>query len=256
MAKTRGEESMRASMDTEEAEGLAGIVTAFERIATLGPQALSLQGALLGGMVRSQRREADRLATAYGKDDERVAHAAMRADLLDGLAGETTAHAAQVARFVDTVRKDGIFHGYVMLADGSPAAGYTVTAATADSKRKTKLRGKGNTDAEGYFGFNMAGAAQDAERPDIDEIVERMRTAPAAGATAADTEDQAASGTVTAKAEVLDPTGRVVFEDPLPPLFDATRSEFRLYNLGEAEPVTATPAKAKPEKAVKARAKK
>ena len=84
MASTKGEESMRASLDTKEAEGLAEIVTAFERIATLGPQVLSLQAALLGGMVRSQRREADRLATTFGEDDERVARAAMRADLLDG----------------------------------------------------------------------------------------------------------------------------------------------------------------------------
>jgi hypothetical protein len=251
MASTKGEESMRASMDTEEAEGLAGIVTAFERIATLGPQVLSLQAALLGGMVRSQRREADRLATTFGEDDERVARAAMRADLLDGITGETTTHAAQVARFVDTVRKDGIFHGYVMLADGSPAAGYTVTAVAADSRRKTKLRGKGKTDAEGYFSFNMAGGTQAAERTDVDALFKRIRIAEIPGA--AEPDDQDAAGTITA--EVLDPTGRVVFEDPLPPTFDRMTSEFRIYNLGEADPVT-KPAKAKPEMKAKARAKK
>jgi hypothetical protein len=242
-------------MDMEEAEGLAGIVTAFERIATLGPQVLSLQGALLGGMVRSQRREADRLAATFGKDDERVARAAMRADLLDGLTGETTAHAAQVARFVDTVRKDGIFHGYVMLADGSPAAGYTVTAAAADSERKAKLRGKGKTDADGYFSFNMTGAAQAGERTDVDWLFERIRTAQVSRMAAAETKDPEAAGTITANAEVLDPTGRVVFEDPLPPTFDTITSEFRLYNLGEADPVT-KPTKAKPDRTVKARAKK
>jgi hypothetical protein len=256
MANTRAEDRLKTSVGTEEAESLAGIVTAFERIAALGPQVLSLQGALLGGVVRSQRKEVDRLAATFGKEDERVARAELRVDLLDGLTGEAMVHATQVARFVDTVRKDGIFHGYVLLPDGSPAAGYAVVAAAADSGRKVKLRGKGKTDAEGYFSFNMAGAAQAAERTDIDAVFERMRTADITRSPAADTKDEGSTGTVTASAEVLDPTGRVVFEDPLPPTFDTMTSEFRIYSLEEAAPATDKPTMLKAVKPVKARAKK
>ena len=35
--------------------------------------------------------------------------------------------------------------------------------------------------------------------------------------------------------EVIDPSGRVVFEDPVPPSFDELASEFRYYTLAQAQ---------------------
>src|SRR4051794_12690115 len=109
-----------------------GLAAAFDRIIEMGPQAAALQNALLGGIVRSQQKEAERLAAAYGKDDDRVARAQARVQLFDGLQGEAVEHAGQVGRFADALKRGGIFHGYVLQPDGSPAPGCTVRVEVSD----------------------------------------------------------------------------------------------------------------------------
>src|SRR6266478_4159482 len=122
---------------------LSGATAAFARLGEVFPQIAAMQGALVNGTVRSQRREAERLAKAYGKDDPRVVRAAARAQFLANLQTEVQGHADQVSRFIGTAQREGIFHGYVMQPDGTAAVGYVVRIEVKDPAQKGTRGGKG-----------------------------------------------------------------------------------------------------------------
>lgn len=216
---------------------LSGLTAAFGRLAEVGPQVASLQQTLVDGIVRAQRRELERLSKRYGEDDPRVAIANMRAQGLADLRGEVMEHASQIANFVSGMRSEGLFHGYVFLADGSAAQGYVVRASVNDPAQRGVRKGEAKTDANGYFRINMSGAYQKTEQRSagLDHIIEMARHTDTAAAPepapASKSEKAAAAKPVVAKAEVLDSKGRVVFEDPIPPTFETLNSEFRLYAL-------------------------
>ena len=251
---TRFTTSSRARV--EQAAHLAGIAAAFGQVADLGPQTLELQRSLLGGIVRSQRREAERLVGLYAKDDPRIARAAERMQRLQDVQAEVDGHAVKVARFVETFQRDGMFSGYVIRADGTPAEAHTVRVEVIDATtQKRTRRGNAKTDATGHFSIALSGSDQGGTQDTggLQRLVERLvRAMPADGSAADDdaTDDTparaAAAGAapapgastgakISSRAEVLDPSGRVVFEDPIPPTFDAVASEFRYYVLTETK---------------------
>jgi hypothetical protein len=226
----------------ERAARLSGVAGAFGEAADLAPQVLELQQALLAGMVLSQRREAERLAAQYDKEDPRIARAVDRMQSLQALNSERTGQAAQVANFVATFQHDCRFSGYVSQADGTPAEGYTVRVEVLDVANKGALRGSAKTDATGYFQIDLSGTDQVVTREGagLRQFVEHLVSALPADADAPDDGSDearapaaakcaapAAEATVTSRAEVLDDSGRVVFEDPIPPTCDVVASEFR-----------------------------
>jgi hypothetical protein len=243
---------------------LAGATTAFTRLGEVFPQIASMQDALVNGTVRSQRREAERLTKVYGNDDPRVVRAAARVQSLAVLQTEVMANAHRVSQFVTSTQRPGTFHGYVIQSDGTVATGYTVRVEVRDPAQKATRRGKGKTDANGYFNFAVSGAAQapGQQTTALDRIIERTRLtgapqsplSPAAETPRAAPAPDAApdkstpaksdSANVVSKAEVLDTAGTVVLSDPLPPTFDTLTSEFRLYTLDAAnKPATTDTAK-------------
>lgn len=239
----------------EQAAQLAGISAAFVHAAQLGPQVLELQQSLLGGIARSQHREADRLAARHAKDDPRVARAAERARRLEELQAESGTHAQEAGRFAAASQHDGTFHGYVIQPDGTPAAAHTVLVEVGDAVSKQTRQGKTETDATGYFRIDLTGTTQPAQG--LQRLIERLvrattmaddAVAATQGAPAAVLAGGALAGTVRAtgtttagsRVGVLDSSGRVVFEDPIPPTFDGGNSEFRYYVLPEKS--TAPPA--------------
>jgi hypothetical protein len=243
-------QSDQAQLDED--TNLAGLTAAFGKLAELGPQVVTLQGTLLDGIARAQRREMERLSKRYGKDDPRIALANARVQFFGEIRDEVTRHADQVSTFVDGMRSQGSFHGYVYHSDGSAADGYTVRAEVNDPAQKGVKRGKTKTDANGYFRIDMSGAYQktDQRSAGLDRVAEILRrtetpatapgaeTAPPANGTPGKT---GATKRVAAKVEVLDSTGRVVLEDPIPPTFEALNSEFRLYALDGSSKETPAP---------------
>jgi hypothetical protein len=235
----------------EGAEHLTGISAALSQAAELGQQVLELQQALLGGVARAQGLEAKRLAALHGEDDPRIARAAARAQLLQELRAEAGARAQDVGRFAEASQRDGTFHGYVIQPDGAPAEAYTVQMEVSDVSSKRTQGGKTKTDPTGYFRIDAG--ATDQPAGGLQRMVERFAraasmdddaTADDVGARAAapvgGTETPTGTGTatetgtaVTSKVEVLDQSGRVVLEDPMPPTFDGGSSEFRYYVLTE-----------------------
>ena len=228
----------------EQGARLSGISAAFGQAADFAPQALALQQALVGGIVRSQSMEAARLALRFGKDDPRVARAAERAQRLQALKGDVDEHTQQLTRFVDTFQRDGSFNGYVMQPDGTPATAHTVRVEVTDTATKRTQRGTGKTDGTGYFSIALRGTEGGDTRPGegLQRLVERLvGDLPDEGGAIDDeppvqrgedaTAAAAAASTIVSRAEVLDASGRVVFEDPVPPSFDVLASEFRYYVL-------------------------
>lgn len=241
----------------EQGAHLSGIAGAFGAAAELGPQVRELQLALLAGMVSSQGREAERLAARYQQGDPRVDDAFARARDFEVLAAEANLHVQDVERFVEALQQPGTFSGYVMQPDGTPAEGFGVRVAVSDVATKRTLRGGAKTDATGHFSMALSGAdagSQGSNGTAIDGIVERISKVmmgrsdstdnatgaaakPEAGTSAgANANATAPAPGVLSKAEVLDPNGRVVLDDPAPPTFDLLPSEFRYYVLTTATP--------------------
>lgn len=235
---TGGAQSSQAQQDDA---NLAGLTAAFGNLAQLGSQVVQLQGILAAGVVRSQQREADRLAGTYGKNDPRVALAGLRTQYFSDLHDEVMSHAGQISNFVDGMQASGTFHGYVYLPDGSAGSGYTVRAEITESAQKRVHKSEAKTDSTGYFRMDLSSVTQNTgQSSGVDRLLEIVRQpetpAPSAaagsGATAgAGGSTSPASGTFTTTVNVVDTGGRVVLQDPHPPTFEAMSSEFRLYTV-------------------------
>ncbi len=277
MPTRRNPYAARSSARVEQAANIAGIAAAFTEAASLGPGVLALQQALFEGIGRSQRSEAKRIANLHGKDDERVNAALDRADKFDALREGVLEQVEVASRFVQTFQTDALFHGYVVGADGAPAAGHTVRLTLSDAtNQKRATRGSAKTDSTGYFRIDLKGDGVATEPTPtagsnpINRMAERIAKAlhadsggdgvddggddggatpvgvkATAGTTAA-TGTAGTAGTtgttgptgadtprVASRVEVLDASGRVVFEDPQPPTFDVLKSEFRYYVLAD-----------------------
>lgn len=241
----------------EQAAHLAGMADAFAQAAEMGPQVLALQQALLRGMAQSQRQEAERLAARHGDDDARIADAKDRAERFDAMQAEWAERAQGLTRVVETLQRGGLFHGYVSLATGAPAAGCTVRLEWTAPEQKRARRAQAKTDAAGYFRIELEGgdgdAGQGTER--LKRWAQRFAAMAEAGPDGGDEREAAASTAASAAASsaagggtepgasapasrvtVHDASGAQVFEDPHPPDFQATASEFRYYVIDEARP--------------------
>jgi hypothetical protein len=229
---------------------LAGTTDAFGRTGELALEILALQQALLGGIAGAQRREAKRLAQAGGEEDPRIDAALERAARFDALHAEVEHGGAVAQHLAATFQTDGVFHGYVTRSDGAPAAeGHVVQLKLQRTDQRVPESYSAKTDAAGYFRMELAMPGRDADRvaPEPGGWFERFAQMAAAPGTPAGQAKGAAAATATTAAptpapdqgavetnvQVLAPSGRVVFDDPVPPLFDAGVSEFRYYVLPE-----------------------
>jgi len=227
------ETNARAAADRqaqlEERETLSGLAAAFRSAREMGPQFLTLQTALLEGVVLGQRREAGRLA-ARDKEDPRVAEAEARAERAEVLRRQAEAGGSAASRLAGGMQTHGLFHGYVFQADGAPAAGWRVQVRGAEGKPLPIGRKPAEVGEDGYFRFQpdaragRAAASHDA----FSALGERIASVQAAAAATAPHTEAAAA------VEVLDPAGRVAFTDPSPPDFTSDASAFRYYLVPEA----------------------
>jgi len=235
----------------EQAAHLAGMADAFAQAAEMGPQVLALQQALLRGMVQSQHQEAGRLAARYGDDYERIADAKERVERFEAMQAEWGERAQGLGRVVETFQRDGLFHGYVSLAEGAPAADYTVRLEWTAADQKRPKRGQAKTDAAGYFRIELEGGGDgDEGRGKDDQLkrwAERFASMAASDPDEGEESEVAASAAATGGTEpgaaaaasrvtVHDAGGAQVLEDPSPPSFEASASEFRYYVIEAARP--------------------
>lgn len=257
MASNESKRSRAAREDqakVEQAAHLAGIAGAFSEALALAPQVLALQRAVLEGLARSQNREAERLKARHGESDPRIARAANRALRFDELRAQTVAQTDVADRVAQTFRVDGIFHGYVHHSNATPAVAHTVRLVlqrVSDTKQQAGRTATAKTDATGYFRMDLGKGSQDkGAAPGVNQWVERVTAALSrevddsppkeeTGARVSDTHASASTdggnAATVAQVDVIDPSGRVVFQDPVPPSFDELPSEFRYYTLAEAE---------------------
>lgn len=221
----------------EEAAQLAGMAEAFGQAAEMGPQVLLLQQALLRGMAQAQRQEAERLAARYGDGYERIADAKQRAERFEVMQAEWGERGHGLGRVVETFQRDGLFHGYVSLAEGAPAVNHVVRLEWTGTDQKRSKRGQAKTDAAGYFrielGSGDADAGQGKDR--LKRWAERFTAAAEPMEDKEPERPEAAddvNGTPSrplSSVTVHEPGGAQVFDDPSPPSFEATHSEFRYY---------------------------
>ena len=135
-------------------------------------------------------------------------------------------------------RTDGLFQGYVLQSDATPAVGYTVQLRGVAGVTARQSRAK--TDTDGYFRIELGVGDEAAPRTnsmhDIFESLSLEREA--APAQPAASEKAAASGRAAAKTdvEVLDPSGVAVLRDESPPDFTGNVSAFRYYLLPGPSP--------------------
>jgi hypothetical protein len=197
-----------------------GIATVMERLGEAAPAVIQMQAALVGGIVMTQRREAERLA----KDDEGSAEAmaaAARAEKFAQLHQEVVGVGSALMKFATGQQQAGVFHGFVFAAEGVPAEGYKVEVTGLSSKAL-----KAATDDTGYFRIAFRG-------PENANAAKRAREAAAA---AAPFTDAAAVGADAEKepqtsVTVSNPSGRALFSDPAPPSLEEGASIFRYYAL-------------------------
>jgi hypothetical protein len=214
-----------------------------------------MQQSLLAGLVRSQGLEATRLAALYTPDDERVAAAVARGARYADMQAEVLQRADQIGRVVDTFQNDGRFTGYVIQTDGTPATGYVVQLVVNTIGTRQGLRGgKSTTDASGCFSIDTGAPATTEPDPVngvpgavgtdkpiaihverfvnrlMAELPDRQVAPPPAPAPPPVNGPPPPEGVLT-EVTVFDPTGRAVYEDPIPPTFADTSSEFRVYTL-------------------------
>jgi hypothetical protein len=235
----------------------AGLTGAFSNLLKGGPQVLALQQELLDGIGRAHAREAARLADAgRSKEDPRVRQLAGRSREFEQVAAELSSNLALMGRAVQTFQTDGIFPGYVIHADGTPAADHQVrlrwraaAAVAGNDKLPTALERTASTDAEGYFRVELAPQAKDDART-VDVKLNRdvlarmaalMDAEPEAATAAAPAAPAAATVANASEVQVFDSKGTLVLEDPMPPTFEHMSSDLRWYVLGmdgPADPLT------------------
>lgn len=247
-------ESTRFNFDFNAAEAtkadntahVAGLAEALRHATTLGPQVAALHQGLLGGMRRAREREAKRIAARYGDADPRIEQAQQHMQAYERLQAAAKSQLGSVKSVVETLQRDGLFHGTVMLADGQAAAKYTVRLSVQTAANQKAQVLSATTDSDGHFRMELSelkavagsftGAASSkvhwSERLfrslNLGELHEAAAPATAASAPApAATVD--ADTALTSSVQVLDPAGKVVFEDPMPPEFTDGQSEYRYY---------------------------
>lgn len=227
----------------EEDNLLAGTTDAFGRTGALALEMLALQQALLGGMAGAQRREAKRLAQVGGGEDPRIDAALERVARFDALHAEVERGGAVAQHLAATFQTDGVFHGYVTRSDGAPAAeGHVVQLKLQRAGQRVPESYSAKTDAAGYFRMELAMPGRDADRvaPEPGGWFERFAQMAAATATSAAPTPAPDQDAVETNVQVLAPSGCVVFDDPVPPVFDAGISEFRYYVLSEGRTASST----------------
>lgn len=231
----------------EQAAQQAGIAAAMRRAAELGPQVLTLQQGLLGGIARSQEREAARLGKLRGKDDPRLATARTRHKAYTALAAQASEQADLVGRFAETFQRDELFHGYVTQPDGTAAPDHTVLLELMDEQGAgTQRKADAKTDAAGYFRIDLRRTDKDVYRAETardSAWLERLVRAMPLEAEISDEDSATANAAPAATAarsamktrvQVFDAGGHVAFVDPAPPEFATVASEFRYYVLAKA----------------------
>jgi len=233
----RGRSAAEDGARVEDGAQLADFVAAFREAAEVGPPLIALQQALLSGLVRSQHKEAERLALLHGKGDERVTVSSSRAARYATLAHQVSDAGDVGAHLLATLQTDGVFHGYVTDVNGEPQEGHTVRVAVHGMKPvKQAFSGSAETDARGYFRIALHDAASWGRTSGVsmNEWAQRLGRVVMGSDAPPQAEEagrpETAQGPVSSVA-VLDPKGTVVYEDQMPPSFSSSASEFRYYVL-------------------------
>ena len=251
------------SRATQQMELMAGAVQAAKSLSVLAPQMLDLQRALNTGAAKTQAREADRLAKKYGANHPRVADARARAERMERVGQQLDTGLAGAKRVAETFTTDNVFHGYVVDENAAPASAHTVRVEFK-AGRQGELTAK--TNGEGYFRIELEGAGGKpggsgragglnsvlmsrmgglAPEVDMSAFEVKARKAPArkrakaksaraAAAPAAAVLNEADTGTgevLEVEVQILDPAGKLVYEDEAPPQFEDGQSVFRYYSV-------------------------
>ncbi len=155
-------------------------------------------------------------------------------------------------RIIETMQNDGIFSGFVYQYD-DPAPDHTVRIDITERTRKSVRSAHAKTATDGYFRMILSdvGKGETKKPTGLDDVVDKIARALYAEESAvkvkvdADTEiptsQPPADGTINSRVQVVDPGGRVVHEDPVPPTFDGLGSEFRTYLLAAKGTDSSTP---------------
>lgn len=233
----RGTQFGGAGAREDDAVQQAGINAVFAELRDMGPQFLRLQQSLIGGLARSQEREAARLAKE-DKKDPLVAAAEARAERAGALGAELAKAGEAARRLVKGFSRGGMFHGYVIDTKGEPATGYVVQLSNAAAGTDARKALKAKTDETGYFRIDFDAPTRKARR--IEDVITmaagtREKAAKAEGAKEGSNETGDAKAQYEgARVEVAisSPAKKVVFRDPDPPAFDdPTAAVFRFYPL-------------------------
>ncbi|HEY6556741.1 MAG TPA: carboxypeptidase-like regulatory domain-containing protein [Polyangiaceae bacterium] len=255
----------------EQLKLLAGTTEALRDLRQFFPRFLQFQGALHFGAAGTQLREAERLANKYGRADHpRVKDAAARAERMKISAQHLTLDLDRLEKVVDTFAVEDVFHGYVVDAKGDAVSNYTVRVTTTPSQHdplsaKTDTKGYfriefeslGDKPREPKAGvgrqnvlltnlarlpeiLDLSGSGADTEKPPraSKRAVAAKQGGPAAPPPAppathssrAPESDNDEDG-IDLKVQIVDPKGKLVFEDDLPPRMQNGRSVLRYYAL-------------------------
>ena len=241
--------------DVDDARQRAGIADAAAQLIEVGPQVLAIQQALLAGIARSQLREAKRVAERHDNDDPRILQAQVRADQVKALHREAQRQGTVLNKMIQSVQQDNIFHGYLLHANGSAAVHCKVTLTVFGSDCEILPWGEDSSDETGYFRIDLCPAKQsttagpgsvkssNAKSSWVDNLsrllaadLDGQSTPPpttpfAAGGQQQQTDDPRPRTRV----QVFSSGGQLVFEDPMPPSFMASSSEFRYYVINPSD---------------------
>jgi hypothetical protein len=237
----------------DDARQRAGIADAAAQLADLGPEVLAIQQALLAGIARSQQREAKRLAESHANDDPRILQAQARAEQVKALHEEARRQGTVLNRMIETVQDDNLFHGYIHDCNGPAAADFKVKLEFGGPDGEILPWGEASSDATGYFRIDLrsskqgSNAASSSVKPswidnlshllaaDLDGETPATPTHPFAAGSDQQTTDDARPRT---RVQVFSSGGQLVLEDPMPPTFLASASEFRYYVVNPRDSAT------------------
>lgn len=235
----------------DDARQRAGIADAAAQLADLGPQVLAIQQALLAGIARSQLREAKRLAERHAQDDPRILQAQARAEQVKALHEEARRQGIVLTRMIETVQDDNLFHGYLHFGNGPAAVDFKVTLAVAGPNGEMLPGGEASSDATGYFRIDLASskqhsnAAPSSVKPSWIDNLSRLLAADLDGETPSTPTHRFAAGSgqqstdePRTRVQVFSSGGQLVLEDPMPPSFRASSSEFRYYVIQQTDSAT------------------
>lgn len=223
-----------------------GIANVMERLGEAAPAVVEMQAALIAGIVRSQNREAARLAD---QDPFGALAADARAERFYQVQQEFAGIGSALIKVAEGHAQSGVFHGFVFTAEGTPAVDYKIELRGLTSKPR-----KATTDETGYFRMKFVSPAKGKASVEDEErdaqAAEAFAAAPAA--MDHDSEKEPARATVT----VSSPSGRALLTDPTPPTADEGASIFRYYPLPPERAKGRTSGKPAPEARTKSGAKR